>query len=120
MVQLYANVPAVGNVRDTEPVPVSGMFVGEFAVVNVTLCRIANDHDTDPLRAITTFDGVNWLPAVAATDAVVGAPPTVAVTVCVFVTEPIVPVAVICDVPAATPVTTPAFVTVAFDWSLDV
>jgi hypothetical protein len=57
---------------------------------------------------------VNWLPAVAATVAVPVTPVTVTSAVAVFVTEPTVPVAVICAVPAATPVMTPAFVTVAF------
>src|SRR4029450_633306 len=102
-------VPALGNVRDTEPPGVLGMLAGLPAVKNVTLCSVSNVHVTVPPRAMVAGVGWNWVPVVAVTAAVEAAGcVTVTVTSLVLVTEPIVPVAVMTAVPAATPVTTPA------------
>ena len=99
------------------------MLPGAPCVSNVTLCNAANDQVTTPFRVTVTLRGSNELLAVAETLAVApgaGAADTVTLTSCVFVTVPTVPLAVMRAVPAATPVTTPAFVTVATAWLADV
>jgi hypothetical protein len=116
IVQWYAKVPALGNVADAVPVARSGMFAGEPWVSNVTLWFAANVHVTTPLRVTVTLAGLNVLLAVASTAAVAPGTVTVTLTVAVFVTEPTVPLAVMVVVPTATPVITPAFVTVAMAW----
>ena len=96
------------------------MLPGAPCVSNVTLCNAANDQVTTPFRVTVTLRGSNELLAVAETLAVPPGSATVTLTSCVFVTVPTVPLAVMRAVPAATPVTTPAFVTVATAWLADV
>src|SRR5262245_64851449 len=83
------------------------------AASNVTLWRIAKDHVTVPPGVMVTLDGSNLWSAVADTFAEAPGGVTVTVTFAVCVTEPIVPVAVISEEPAVTPVTTPPLLTVA-------
>src|SRR3982750_1232502 len=113
MVQWYANVPAVGNVIEAVPLSRVGIPAGAPCVSNVTLCCAANDHVTLPFRVTVTVAGVNWLLAVAATLAVPVGTVTCTGTLCVCVTVPTVPFTAIAVAPCATPVTTPAAVTVA-------
>src|SRR5687767_1677230 len=96
---------------------VVGMLAGAPLVPpNSTLWgRAPNVHVTVPPRAILTVVGVKTLElAPAATVAALGREPvTVAAIVVVLLTPPAVPVTVIVDWPAESPVTTPASETVA-------
>ena len=85
------------------------MFAGAAPPPKVTLWSAANEKATLPLIAMSTDAGENVLPAVAVTDALAGndAPVTVTTIDACTVLEPDVALAVIVEVPAATPVTTP-------------
>src|SRR5918992_4921047 len=98
---------------------------GGSVPVNVTLCSLAlvNVHVTVPPGAIATVTGLNVSLVVAVTAAVLGfgpPPPPVTVTVTCPDCTPS-DVALICDVPAATPVAVTALPLVAeretFVWS---
>ena len=94
MVQWYAYVPAVGNVREAEPFEVVAILppVTAAALSNVTLCpTLAKFHVTWPLAVMVTLEGSNVFEVVALTFALEPGVDTVTVTVCDFVTLPIVP-----------------------------
>lgn len=117
-------MPAFGKVRDAVVLIEFPMFPPGGAVpVNDTLCSLAlvNVHVTVPPGAIVTVDGVKVSLAVAVTSAVDGLGP-LEVTVTVTSGDGTVSdVALICDVPAATPVAVTDAPVVAeretFDWS---
>jgi hypothetical protein len=111
-------------VRETDEFAIVAMLPPcGAALLNVTLCAVpAKFHVTVPPAVIVTSDGSNCRPVVAFTLAVEPGVDTVTLTVCDLVVLPTVPFTAIVVVPTATPVTTPAEVTVAmdglFDWNV--
>jgi hypothetical protein len=95
----------LGKVRDALPALMSPMPPPVGALpVNVTLCRAANDHVTDPPALIVTQFGENVFDVVALTAALPEAPPAVTVTVTAGLDVTVPDLAVISDEPRATPV----------------
>jgi|SRR5579862_558484 len=107
IVQIYANVPAVGNVLATAALLVRPMFAGEPDVENCTVCPVpANANCTVPPAAMVTTAGTKASVVVACTVAFAGFAPAVpTTTVTLFVAEP--DDAVMTASPALTPLTSP-------------
>jgi hypothetical protein len=108
----------LGNDTTTDPELVSGTFEGDPTVSNVTLWVVAKFQVTIPPTLMSTEFGENEFVSVASTVALLGNETVVTVIVVAdepTVTPPAVADTLMSDVPAATPVTRPELLMVAFD-----